>query len=431
MKLRFPRFNLKLLTIFLCGVLFGTGCGVANSEIPESTISNPAGASEIDREILDAIAFSERVPASPSAFNALAVVYIKKARRTGDISLNSLAENAVARALEIDPENPESLKLSATLDLAGHRFDNALATGTRLLNKSENDWFTYAILTDANAELGNYPEAVRNAQKLADLKPGSAAYARAGYMRFLHGEPEGAVEMYKLAAQTADPVDKEAQSWCLVQLGNVHLKSGQIPLAEAAFDEALQNLPGYYLALDGKGRALVAKGELRNAEGYLKQAQERFPQLDTVLLLGDVYTKLGEGELAKAQYDLAQNEEKLGDHYDEHRLALYWADNDINLDRALEVAEEDYGKLKDIYGADTLAWCLYKKGRYDEAKQKITEAMRLKTNDSRIYYHAGMIELALKNRSAARAHLEKALSLNPSFDILQADLARKSLERLK
>ncbi len=45
-------------------------------------------------------------------------------------------------------------------------------------------------------------------------------------------------------------------------------------------------------------------------------------------------------------------------------------------------------------------------------------------------YHAGMIEQALGNRRDAAKHLQLALKINPSFDILQADVARQTLRAI-
>jgi tetratricopeptide (TPR) repeat protein len=102
----------------------------------------------------------------------------------------------------------------------------------------------------------------------------------------------------------------------------------------------------------------------------------------------------------------------------------------MNLDRALEVAQNDYAAQKDIYASDTLAWCLYKKGLLQEAKVLIGEAMRIKTNDARILFHAGMIDSSLGNRKAAASLIKTALKLNPQFDLLQAESARTELMRL-
>jgi len=57
--------------------------------------------------------------------------------------------------------------------------------------------------------------------------------------------------------------------------------------------------------------------------------------------------------------------------------------------------------------------------------------MHLKTKDARIFYHAGMIEKALGNQKGAIKYLERERFMNPAFDLIQAEKARKMLEELK
>jgi tetratricopeptide (TPR) repeat protein len=107
-----------------------------------------------------------------------------------------------------------------------------------------------------------------------------------------------------------------------------------------------------------------------------------------------------------------------------------WADHDTKLDEALAIAAREHASRKDIFTADIYAWCLYKKGQFQEAKTVVAEAMRLKTKDARIFYHAGMIEKSLGNKKAAAGYLKKALETNQAFDILQAENAKKALGEL-
>ncbi len=421
---------MKFIYAALCFVI-ATGASCSNQTTSSPLSVTRTSAAPQDKEVVTAEEFIEKVPDSPIGYNRLAVVYIKKARETGNVDFNSKAESAVKQALLLAPGDQTARKLTATLDLSGHRFSEALEIGQQLEKELPDDPFVYGILTDANAELGNYPAAVAAAQKMVDLRPNSLSYARVAHLRSLHGDHDGAVEMYKLAIRTTDPQDREAQSWGLVQLGNEYWRNGKYDQAEKGYNEALSVLPDYHLALAGKGRLGASQGRLDAAVTLLTAAKTAVTDPNTIILLGDVYTVAGQPELAREQYDLVENgEEKLGSHHDAHRLALFWADHTKNLDEALKIAREDYAQIKDIYAADILAWCLYQKGQLPEAKEMITQAMRLGTNDARLHYHAGMIDVALGNKAAGRRSLKRALELNPGFDLVKASKARQVLQAL-
>ena len=422
------------LNIFLTFIaLANSACVEQKSSLasvsPNAVFENAAAA---DTEIAAAQKMIEKMPDASKAYNQLAAIYIRKARETGDFSLNTNAETAVKKALEINPADIDARKLQASLQLTFHRFTEALELGKKLQKDFPNDAFVYGVLTDANVELGNYAEAIDAAQKMVDLKPNMSSYARVAHLRSLHGDHEGAIEMFKLAARTANPGDKEAQSWNIVQIGDELWKQGKYAEAEEIYNEALQNFPNYYLATAGKGRVRVAQGDFETAVKLLTEANNRVPNTETTILLGDIYAKQGNAEKAKQQYDLVEViEQKIGSNDDQKRLALLWADRDVKLDEALAIVTREHAARKDIYTADALAWVLYKKGNFQEAKNAIDEAMRLKTNDARILYHAGMIEKSLGNRKEAKKLLETALKLNPAFDLLQAEAAKTALSELK
>ncbi len=113
------------------------------------------------------------------------------------------------------------------------------------------------------------------------------------------------------------------------------------------------------------------------------------------------------------------------------QLALFFADHNIKPEEAYHLAAKEYEARKDIYGADALAWTALKAGKLNEAQAAIKDALRLGTNDSKLFYHAGMIEKSLNNKKAAVDYLQKALELNPSFDILQAEAAKSALLEMR
>lgn len=416
---------------FVLTVALNSACtkqNAASESAPGNEISEVS--TTADPEIIAAQNLIKKNPDAAGGYNKLALIYIRRARETGDFSLNTKAETAVNRALEIETENYDAQRIKASLLLTFHRFQEALEFGKQLQKAHPQDPIIYGVLTDANVELGNYEDAVNAVQQMVDLRPNAESYARVSYVRSLHGDSDGAIEAMKMAARITDPMNKEAQAWCLYRLGNEYFNVGRFEEAEKTYDEALQIFPNYYFALAGKGKARAAAGDYEKAINFYTLAQGKIPLPQTVIELGDLYAKTGKTEEANKQYDLAAFiEEKFG-NIDRRTLALLWANNDVKLDEALEIAAAEHEKRKDIYTADIYAWCLYKKGQFESAKNAITEAMRLKTKDARLFYHAGMIEKELGNKKAASEYLKKALELNPSFDVLQADAAKSALREL-
>jgi tetratricopeptide (TPR) repeat protein len=390
-------------TAIFSSLILGLGGCVKQEASKAESVKTPLATTSVpDAEIAAAQKVIEKSPNASKGYNKLAVAYIRRARETGDFSLNSNAQTAVDRALEVDPQNYDAHKLKASLLLTFHRFAEALEYGKKLQAVSQRDAFIYGVLTDANVELGNYKEAIETVQKMVDTRPNLESYARVSRVRSLHGDSDGAIEAMSLAARVADPMDKEAQSWCLVFLGNEFFNVGRFAEAEKEYDGALKILPDYHLALAGKGHVRAAAGDYENAVKFLTQTQTRVPTTEVVIALGDVYAKTGNAEKAAEQYKLAEFIEQKPGNLDQRRLALLWADRDTKLDEALAIAEKEYAARKDIYTADIYAWCLYKKGDFQKAKTAIIEAMRLKTKEALFFYHAGMIEKELGNVKGAK-----------------------------
>jgi tetratricopeptide (TPR) repeat protein len=418
--------NIPFLSVFFCVALILAGCAQQTAS-REPRVKSPADTKEV-KSALDLI---KSAPDSPVGYVQLASAYIRAGRESGNVDYSIRAEDAIRRALELDATNIPAKKLEATLALSFHRFAEGLEMATNLQAELPNDPFVYGLLTDANNELGKYEDGVAAAQKMVDLRPNASSYARVGHVRALHGDMNGAIEAFKLAARMTDPADREGQSWCMVQVGDQYWANGRYVEAERSFDEALTNFPDYYLALAGKGRTLAARGRYPEAAEFLGKAQAGHLNLETIILLGDVYAKLGDEARSEAQYALAEGgEQTLGAANDPHRVALFWADRSENLEKAVAIAEADYSAQQDIHASDTLAWCYYRNGRLVEAKRLAKEAMRLGTADAKILYHAGMIETGLGNRNEARRLLEAALRLNPGFDVFQAPVAEATVKRL-
>lgn len=400
---------------------------------PEATTAATTSekASPADRRIQAAQAMTERAPQKPDGYLLLSSAYMQKARETGDFSFNSRAEAALNRAVEIEPENFDALKLRAKLQLTYHRFGEALETAKRAQALRPQDHDVYGALTDAHVELGNYVEAIKSAQQMVDLRPDTAAYSRISYLRALHGDTVGAIEAMTVAAKAADPRDPESVAWCRVQLGDELMTAGKLKEAEEQYDASLLIFPDYHLALAAKGRAHAAAGDKAKAIEFYQRAQAFVPLPETAIALGDLYRTQGRMDEAQKQYQLVEFIERAGAASGTYsrQLALFYADHDIKLDEALVIARSERAARADIYTSDALAWCLFKNGQFAEAKKAMDEALRLKTRDARFFYHAGMIADALGEQKSAVKYLKLALEINPAFDIFHADIARQTLAK--
>lgn len=418
-------------------IVIGIQAVTKQSPRPEGINSQAVAAASVratisDRQLRAAQDTIERAPVDPKGYNLLCAAYLKKARETGDFGFNARAEAALNRSLELSrPEdNYDALGLKATLLLAYHRFEEALEVARRAQKMRPQDPLNYGAATDALIELGDYQGAFAAAQKMMDLRPGALSYARVSYLRELQGDTKGAIEAMRAAAEAAG--DPETAAWCRVHLGDLLINSGELVAADHELDNALATIPDYHLALAAKARASLAAGDAASAVRFYQRAAARVPSPDTAIALGDLHAKLGHADEAKKQYDLVELIERTGSTGNTYsrQLALFYADHDTKLDDALQIMRRERAARSDIYTCDALAWVLYKKGDLAGAKTAIAEALRLGTRDARIEYHAGMIEHALGHRREAVKHLQRALKINPSFDALQADMARQTLRTL-
>ena len=253
------------------------------------------------------------------------------------------------------------------------------------------------------------------------------------YIRELHGDTTGALEMMQLAVDSGVP-NAENTAWVRTQLANLYFNTGDLERAEIEYQRTLQDRPNYVYAIAGLGRLRAAQGKMDEAIKLLTHAVAIMPMPEFVISLGDLYQATGQQAAADGQYKLVGAIEKLyranGVDMD-MEIALFHADHNQQLNETLTLARKAYVNRPSIHGADALAWALYKNGNYDEARKYSDEALQLKTKDALKLFHAGMIALRLGEQAQARDYLDQALSINPHFSILYADEARTTFQSLQ
>src|SRR3989441_285146 len=149
-----------------------------------------------------------------------------------------------------------------------------------------------------------------------------------------------------------------------------------------------------------------------------KRALGVIPLPDYAAALGDVYARIGRSDEARRQYDLVEYIGRLNTINKviyNRELAYFYADHDMKLEQALDLAKKELEVRKDVYAYDVLAWALLKNGSPREALAAIAEALKLGTRDARLFFHAGMIHHELGDAEQTLHYLGLALVTNPHF----------------
>jgi len=444
------KFRIACVIILCSGLLTLNNCG--DVWLSSKNTSSPPPAEKIpaalplpadDTSRNSEIRFlEERVKGDPDdfiAYNKLATDYLHLQLETGSIDYLNLALRAAQASLRAIPaeQNPGGLTALAYAEYAMHDFAAARDDALKLKDLSPNKSYPYEILCDALLELGDYDEAETAFARMEKLGRGSiSTETRLARLSVLRGHVDDArrhlSQALALALNAAKP-PRETVAWSRWQAGETAFSIGDYETAEQSYRDALVTFPDYYRALASLGRVRAAQNDLQGGIAYYEQAIQRLPDPSFVAALGDLYKLAGRDKDAGAQYRLVEQIGHLsavnGALYN-RQLALFYADHDLKPAEAYENAVKEYEVRRDIYGADAVAWTALKAHKISEAQRALKEALRLGTQDARLFYHAGMIAKAAGDKDKAREYLQRALKLNPQFDPLQAQIARKALEEL-
>jgi tetratricopeptide (TPR) repeat protein len=390
---------------------------------------------EIERLIR---AFGGRVREQPNAldYTFLGRLQLLRGRLTGDVAAYAQAQRDLSRALDIYPDDPEAAALLATVRYTTHDFSGALDLAAGVYGRHPSQYGALAVIGDAQMELGRYEEAESTYARLRrEVTESGAVQARRSRMAFLRGDGEQAKRLAVIAerqARDAGAFGAELSFYSVLQ-GQVAFDAGDYDEAAAHYENALRVAPDYYVARAMLAKARGAQGRTEDAIRLYVRAIAAVPQPDFLAALGDLYSIRGERRLAEEQYATVEaiaTLAKVNQRVYDRQLALFYADHDVNVDRAVELAETELRVRKDVYGYDAYAWALYKAGRLEEARAASELALRLGTPDPEFWYHAGLISAALGADDLAREQLSRSLSLSPAFDPLQAPIARRTLQNL-
>jgi tetratricopeptide (TPR) repeat protein len=394
----------------------------ARSAIPES-----AGTDQRIRTLEKLIAQN---PRSVAYQNQLAAAYMQKVRETVDFGYLDRAERIMDRVLLTDDGNYEALRMREVVELERHHFQTAADLAETIIGLHPEDPWSYGVLGDASMEMGRYDRAASAYQKMLLLRPDQSSLNRVSWYEFVLGRPQQAIALM-LQAIEAGARSPENTAWCLVDLGNLYFKTGDVEQAAQSYTQAAQTFRGYHAAEAGLGRVSAARGNYPDAIAAYLKAENSVPMPEYAAALEQLYTRSHQFQEARKQRDLidfVDRMSRLASEKTNRNLALIYADEGRNLDRALALVQEELKVRNDIYTHDAMAWVLFQRKDYSRAEEASRVALQLGTPEPVFYYHAGRIAAALHKPDEARKLFNRALELNSKFDLRAEQITTDALE---
>ncbi|MGH2686366.1 MAG: tetratricopeptide repeat protein [Actinomycetota bacterium] len=376
---------------------------------------------------------SARQPADYLSRTSLGYVLLTKARESGDLTKYEDAEAVFREALALNPKHPSALLGLGSARAASHDFAAQRDLAQQVLLVRPDSASALAALGDASLELGDYQSAEATYRKLERVERTPPVVSRVARLAHLRGHSAQAIALIEEAVAEAGRLDlpPATRTALLFQLGHHRYEAGDVAGAAAALERGLTIDPTHLGSLELLAQVRVAQERVDDAIAIYEDLIERGPAADLHGSVAVLYEATGDDAAAARHLEagLALGRETIGRFPAERRhLAAFFSRHEPAL--ALELAGDDIATRQDVHAYDTLAWALYRNGRYDEAAAAARQALSVGTQEVELLYHAGMIEAALGHDGEARQLLGRALALNPRFDVVDASLARETLAKL-
>jgi tetratricopeptide (TPR) repeat protein len=385
---------------------------------------------ELDSRIATWSAMAAADAADYLSTTNLGILYLGRARLSGDLADYGRAAAATSRALVADPVYGPARALDATVRFATHDFRGALAAATALLADEPGHADALAVVGDASLELGQVGNARRAYASLASIAPGPALDVRLARLAYVTGDPARALTIARSARDEALGSGEADMAFYEYQLGEYARLNGKEAAAAAAFRASLDARPAHIGALVGLARVEAAAGRVDDAVAALERAMAIAPVPDVVALLGDMRAGSGEQAVAEQLYATVRLTADLGELagsvYD-RQLIAFELDHGGATDEVLAEARRSAADRPDAAGHDLVAWALHRLGRDVEAAAQIEAALATGIVDARIQFHAGAIAMATDDVATGEQQLRKALALGPALDPLERSEAETLL----
>jgi tetratricopeptide (TPR) repeat protein len=371
----------------LAAVRSGSSPPAARSEALAIVLAPQPGDDVLDRQTRGLQERLSTATPDPALLERLGWTFVAKAQASDDPGYFSIALAAAEAMDAAAAGSPAARLLRGHALLSLHRFAEAEPIARRLAVErgAPSDW---ALLGDVSMERGRLPKAIQAYQRMVDLRPDAAAYARIAHVRQLTGDLDGALAAIDLASRAASPRNRETFAWVWSKRAAYALQAGRLNDALRAADTALAVHPAASGALGVRGRVLLAQGRAGDAVAALEAAAAKSPLPDVLWTLAEALRESGRpDESAAVETRLVAS----GEGTDPRGLAVFLASRGLDPARALRLARAELAVRRDVYTWAALAWSEAAAGDLAAARRHSVRALAHGTADARLAYQAAVI----------------------------------------
>lgn len=361
---------------------------------------------------------------------ALAGVYLKMARATGEGGWFLLAEQAAQRSIADLPfNNTGALLVLARIAEARHDFPTALRFAKQVGFDNED---AIALAVTSHLATGKVSEASAAAETLVNKLPNLGSLTLRALVREAQGRDAEVLRDFREAMVAEEPGEVGGSARARSLLGRFYARRGQFVQAKALFLEALRLVPRYPLALIYLADLETRQGNYREAEGYYSKVSAYSGGAATVFdrtvdrgmarvkeLQGDAIASQKLRDKAEAGLRQEQVSGGFGHRRDLAGLLLEKGRSQ-DVAEALTLMQQEVKIRRDALTLDTLAWALSSAGEWEKADRVMAEILRSGIRDAGMFYRASAIARTLGKDAESRAYLQKAKEIDPSFDVRSA-----------
>lgn len=359
----------------------------------------------------------------------LSEIYIYEARVTGEhpyyynAALLTLNETLKDTSKMTSDQHFTALFYKSTVQLSQHKFNEALVTGKQALALNNTNSGIYGVLVDANVEIGNYDEAVKNCDKMISIRPDLRSYSRISYLREIYGDMKGSIKSMEQAIEAGAPYS-EYKCWTIVTMGKMLEHHNQLDSAMAYYQFSAKERANYPFGIAGMASVEGKLGNYKKADSLYTIALNAVPEISFIMDQAKLYQKQGKQDQVKRLIPKIESmfqEDIESGHNVNMEYAFFLLDFKKDYKRALELGLKEY-KLRpnNIDVNRLLAFAYYANGDLKNAGKHVEIAMKTKKQDADLYCISGLI-----NNNAKQ--IKKAFAIDPYQDHLFVDRAKKMI----